>query len=80
MVNNDVYLYFLYSEQQNKERTAIDKKMSKTFTPGVVIVGGRRTFFTEISRTKTTNKYSDCKLVAEGWSSKMKYTPVRSVG
>ena len=73
--NKDVYVYFLYSEQQYKARTEIEARMSRVFNPGTVIVHGKRREFTEMSRTNT-NRYPDCKLVAEGWRSKMNYTPV----
>ena len=36
----DFYVDFLYSEQQNKERSEIEKKMSRVFSPGTVIVNG----------------------------------------
>lgn len=70
----DTYVYFLYSEQQQKERSEIDKKMSRVFTPGSVIVNGRKRIFTELSKS-SSNRYPDCKIVAEGMKSKMMYTP-----
>ena len=73
--NRDVYIYFLYSEQQFKERTNIEKKMSRIFVPGTVIVNGKKRNFTEISKN-SSNRYPDCKVIAEGYKSKMKYTPV----
>lgn len=79
MVDNlkgkDAYVYFLYSDNQYKERTEIENKMSRVFIPGVVFVNGKRVKFTEISR-KNTNRYPDCKVVAEGYKSKMKYTNI----
>lgn len=71
----DVYVYFLYSEQQSKERSAIEKSMSRVFTPGTVVINGRKRFFTEISK-KPTNRYPDCKVIAEGYKSKFIYTDV----
>ena len=70
----DFYVYFLYSEQQNKERSEIEKKMSRVFSPGTVIVNGRKKIFTELSKS-SSNRYPDCKIVAEGMKSKMMYTP-----
>ena len=70
----DFYVYFLYSEQQNKERSEIEKKMSRVFSPGTVIVNGRKKIFTELSKS-SSNRYPDCKIIAEGWKSKMMYTP-----
>lgn len=71
----DVYVYFLYSEQQSKERSAIEKSMSRVFTPGTVVINGRKKFFTEISK-KPVNRYPDCKVIAEGYKSKFVYTDV----
>ena len=73
----DFYMYFLYSEQQNKERSEIEKKMSRVFSPGTVIVNGRKKIFTELSKS-SSNRYPDCKIIAEGWKSKMMYTPPNS--
>ena len=73
----DSYVYFLYSDQQSKERSEIDKRMSRVFSPGSVIVNGRKKIYTELSKS-TTNRYPDCKIVAEGWRSKMIYTPPAS--
>ena len=70
----DFYVYFLYSEQQNKDRSEIEKKMSRVFSPGTVIVNGRKKIFTELSKS-SSNRYPDCKIIAEGWKSKMMYTP-----
>ena len=75
--SKDLYVYFLYSEQQHKERTEIEKKMSKVFKPGVVVVNGKKKLFTEIS-TKKTNRYPDCKLVAEGFKSKVVFSKISS--
>lgn len=73
----DYYVYFLYSEQQYKERSEIEKKMSRIFSPGSVIVNGRKKVFTELSKS-STNRYPDCKIIAEGLKSKMMYTPPSS--
>ena len=69
----DYYVYFLYSEQQHSERSEIEKKMSRVFSPGSVIVNGRKSIFTELSKL-SKNRYPDCKIVAEGLKSKMMYT------
>lgn len=71
----DKYVYFLYSEQQEKKRTELETRLHRVFVPGTVIVNGRRVNFTELSY-KSTNSFTDCKIVAEGWKSKMNYTDV----
>ena len=73
--NKDTYVYFLYSETQEKERNTIENKLGKVFVPGVVVVNGQRNYFTELSR-KNTNRYADTKVVAEGWRSKMTFTNI----
>ena len=75
-VKKDPYLYFLYSETQEKERIEIEKKMSRVFNCGTVIVNGRAKKFSEISKKSPKNRYADCVLVAEGLESAMKYTPI----
>jgi len=74
----DNYVYFLYSELQRNERAAMEAKLSRQFIPGVVIVNGSEFEFTEIS-TSNKNIYIDCKIVAEGLQSKMKYKDISFV-
>lgn len=73
--NKDTYVYFLYSETQEKERNTIENRLGRVFVPGVVVVNGQRNYFTELSR-KNTNRYADTKVVAEGWRSKMTFTNI----
>lgn len=73
--NKDTYVYFLYSETQEKERNSIEAKLGRIFVPGVVVINGQRNYFTELSR-KNTNRYADTKVVAEGWRSKMTFTNI----
>jgi hypothetical protein len=69
----DTFVYFLYSEQQVSERSTIEKTMSRVFTPGTVIINGRKKLFTEISK-KSSNRYPDCKVVASGYRSQLVFT------
>ncbi len=69
----DTFVYFLYSEQQVSERSTIEKTMSRVFSPGTVIINGRKKLFTEISK-KSSNRYPDCKVVASGYKSQLVYT------
>lgn len=73
--SEDKYVYFLYSEQQEKKRTELEAQLHRVFIPGTVIVNGRRMNFTELSY-KPSNTFTDCKIIAEGWKSKMNYTDV----
>jgi len=73
MKSNDVYVYFLYSDQQLSDRLKIERKINRTFKPGTVIDNGKKKLFTEISK-KPTNRYPDCQVVAEGYRSQMTFT------
>lgn len=74
----DNYVYFLYSNIQRNEREKMEEKLSRKFIPGTVIVNGSEFEFTEISNSNK-NIYIDCKVVAEGIQSKMKYKDISFV-
>ena len=76
-VSTDPYVYFLYSEQQEKWRSEVEAKMGRVFEPGTVVVTGRRVPFTELS-SKPTNRLPDVKIIAEGYRSKMKYADIKT--
>ena len=59
------YKYFLYSEEQIKEKNAILAKQNKIFVPGVVVVNGTRPNFSQLSDSKSM-RYIDAKIIAEG--------------
>lgn len=67
------YKYFLYSSQQEEFMRSTEAKRGRTFKVGTVYTKGTRKSFTELA-TKPTNRYSDCKLVAEGEEANMKFT------
>ena len=46
---------------------------AKVKGPGTVVVNGRKRTFTELSK-KNKNRYPDCKIIAEGFKSKMVFT------
>lgn len=66
------YRYFLYSKDQLKLRTEVDKKINKVFIPGKVLTKGHWQEYTEIS-LKPTNSFADSRIVAEGYLEDMKY-------
>ena len=74
------YRYFLYSKDQHKMRTEVERKANKVFTPGKVFSKGRWVQYTEIS-TAPTNAFADAKIVAEGYLEEMqgKYKKHESV-
>lgn len=73
-----MYKYFIYSKEQYKARTEIEKKIGKTFTPGTVMVKGERKKYTEVNTTGKS-KYSDAKIIAEGEEERMNFLPIQSV-
>ena len=74
----NMYKYFIYSKEQHKTRTAVEKTIGKTFTPGTVMVRGERKKYTEVNTTGKS-KFSDAKIIAEGEDSRMTFTPIKSV-
>lgn len=80
---DDVMVYFVYSEKQEKFRSDIEKTMSKKFVPGTVMVRGEKKKFTEmVTDLDSFNQnriYPDAKVIASGLKSKMKFTKPTSV-
>lgn len=70
---NSPYKYFLYSRQQYMLRTEVEKKLGKTYIPGKVLYRGKWRDYTEISDTPTNNKFSDAKVITEGYLDKIQY-------
>lgn len=70
---DDVYVYFLFSEEQKTFRENVERTLNRKFIPGAVMVNGVRKRFTEMS-LKNTGNYPDTKIVAEGLRSTMKFT------
>ena len=65
--------YFLFSSTQLKFRKETELKMGKRFTPGWVIVNGKKLPFTELLLDKKNSRYSDAKVVYFGDPTKVKY-------
>lgn len=60
------YRYFVYSSEQKKLNEQIYKKANKTYTPGTILVRGKKKQFTDILLDMKTSKYSDVQIVAQG--------------
>lgn len=69
----DEYIYFLYSSEQENMRTEIESKANKIFVLGQVYNRGDWRKFTMISKSPTNPMFADSIIVAEGYKSKMKY-------
>lgn len=73
------YKYFLYSEEQYKEKNTILNKAGKIFEPGTVVVNGTRKKYTQLSSTPTMERYIDTKIIAEGDLNNIVYTSPRNI-
>ena len=68
------HIYFLYSDEQVKEKNKILDKIGKEFVPGIVVVNGARKKFSQISKDPKSARYIDTVVVAEGIIGNMTYT------
>lgn len=68
--------YFLYSDEQIKEKNTILARTGKTFVPGIITQNGKRIQFTQLSDKPDMGKrFSDVKIIASGDDiSKFTYT------
>lgn len=73
MAITNKYVYFLYSEEQLKERNNILYKQGKIFVPGTVYVGMSRLPFTQMSEKDHIDRFIDTKVVAQGYQNQMKF-------
>lgn len=65
--------YFLYSSEQYKTRTNIEKKLGRKYVPGYVFVNGENKPFTEIN-TKYNSRFKDTQIVYYGEEKDVKFT------
>lgn len=73
MAIENKFVYFLYSEEQLKEKNNILNKQGKVFVPGTVYVGMSRISFTQLSDKDHIDRFIDTKIVAKGYKNQMKY-------
>ena len=57
-------VYFLYSDEQIKEKNKILANCGKQFVPGTVTVQGKRSTFTQISNSPNIDRFIDTKIIA----------------
>lgn len=67
------YKYFLYSQSQHRLCDEIENNIGREYIPGKVMYNGKWRLFTEISSTSSNNKYSDAKVVSEGYIEDIQY-------
>ena len=73
MAITNKYVYFLYSEEQIKERNKILEKQGKVFVPGTVYIGMSRLSFSQMSEKDSLPRFIDTKIVAKGYQNQMKF-------
>lgn len=78
-ISKDKLVYFLYSEEQIKEKNTILAKTGKKFVPGSVYVGMSRKLFTQLSDKDYIDTYIDTKVVAKGYKNQMKFDMPKTV-
>ena len=78
MAIDNKFVYFLYSEEQIKERNEILAKQGKDFVPGTVYVGMSRIQFSQMSDKDHIDRFIDTKIVAKGYKNQMKYDTPRT--
>ena len=71
--------YFLYSDEQIKEKNQILARSDKEFVPGVVTMNGRKVKYTQLSDTASMPRYVDTKIVASGELNNFTYTKPQTV-
>lgn len=61
------WVYFMYSDEQIKEKNNVLKVSGKKFVCGTVVVNGQRKKFTQITTNKDTmSRFVDSYIVTEG--------------
>ena len=73
-------VYFLYSDEQIKEKNEILARTSKKFEPGIVTVQGKKQKYTQLSKDPNAlNRFVDTKIIASGEESNYTYTLPKAV-
>lgn len=73
----DKYMYFLYSDEQIKEKNQILSTTNRVFEPGTVVVNGTRKKFTQLSDKPTIPRFIDSKIIAEGYVDQFTFTDTK---
>lgn len=71
--------YFLYSDEQIKEKNDILKKVGKRFEPGTIVIRGNKYKYTQLSNTADMPRFTDVKVVASSPLNEVTYEKPKSV-
>ena len=67
-------MYFLYSDEQIKEKNQVLARSDKQFVPGVVALNGQKLKYSQLSSSPKMDRYVDAKVVASGELNDFTYT------
>ena len=67
-------MYFLYSEEQFKEKNKVLSNIGKVFVPGEVVINGTRKRFTQMQSSPSIDRFIDTVVVAKGDPDNMIFT------
>ena len=71
--------YFLYSDEQIKEKNAILARSDKEFVPGIVTMNGKKVKYSQLSDTAAMPRFVDTKVIASGELNDFTYTLPQTV-
>ena len=71
--------YFLYSDEQIKEKNKVLAQTGKKFEPGFVTIGNRREKFTQLSDKPTMQRFVDTRIVTSGEENNFTYSMPKTV-
>lgn len=71
--------YFLYSDEQIKEKNNILGKLNKRFEPGTIVIRGIKYKYTQLSNTADMPRFTDVRVVASGNPKDFTYTRPTSI-
>lgn len=74
-----MYAYFLYSQQQVDDKNELLDKMNRKLQLGTVIYNGKKREYSSMNDKPELPRYADVRIIAEGDTDKLVYTPPRSV-
>lgn len=71
--------YFLYSDEQIKEKNKILARSDKEFVPGIVTMNGKKIKYSQLSDTAKMPRFVDTKVIASGELNDFTYTLPQTV-
>ena len=66
MLNNEEFLFFIFSSEQLKMRKEVEEKLNRIYKPGQVLYKGKYKPYTDIVSDVNNIRFSDSVIVAAG--------------